>query len=55
MKGKNLQHTLLSSFGGIRYFAVLGNEMISEYQREPPFQSSDRGSPAGHPRVLQRC
>lgn len=36
-RGKNLQHTLLSCFGRIRYFAVLGNEMFSVYQREPPF------------------
>lgn len=39
MKGDNLQHTLLSPFGGRRHFAVLGNEMLSVHQKEPLFQT----------------
>lgn len=38
MKGKNLWRTLLSSFK-IRYFAVLGNEMFSVYQRKTLLQT----------------
>jgi len=46
MKGESVQCTLLSSFGRIRYFAVLRNEMFSVNQSEPLFW---RGAP--HQRI----